>query len=359
MSVQGGREPRGSRRPPVTEDENGQVHDGGSDGTIDSGEPGRSETVSLAVDLDGVAFPTPVLAASGTFNAGTEMSDLIDLRKVGGIVTKSVTLAPTKGLPVPRMAETDSGMLNAIGLQNPGVDGFLSKDAPFIAAAGVPVIVSVAGRSVEEFAQVTMRIRGVPGVVAIEANISCPNVERRNQVFACHPADASEVIGAMARLTSLPIFAKLTADVTNIVAVAEACVRAGAHGLSLINTLLGMSIDVHTFRPKLGAVTGGLSGPAIRPVAVRCVYQVAQALPDTPIMGIGGITRAEDAVELMLAGAWAVQVGTANFFDPAATIRIADGVRDFLAAGDLSSPADLRGKVQVEGRVREPAYRSG
>jgi dihydroorotate dehydrogenase (NAD+) catalytic subunit len=256
------------------------------------------------------------------------------------------------------MAETDSGMLNAIGLQNPGVQGFLSKDAPFVAAAGVPVIVSVAGRSVEEFAQVTMRIRGIPGVVAIEANISCPNVERRNQVFACHPGDAAEVIGAMARLTSLPIFAKLTADVTNIVAVAEACVRAGAHGLSLINTLLGMAIDVHTFSPKLGAVTGGLSGPAIRPVAVRCVYQVAQALPDTPIIGIGGITRAEDAVELMLAGAWAVQVGTANFFDPAATIRIADGIRDFLAGRGLSSPADLRGKVRVEGRVREPAYRS-
>ncbi len=232
MSTRGETEPGRSRRLPGTELENGQVQGAGSDGGLDSGEPFRPETVSLAVDLGGVVFPTPVLAASGTFNAGREMSELIDLRRVGGIVTKSVTLAPTKGLPVPRMAETDSGMLNAIGLQNPGVEGFLNKDAPFIAAAGVPVIVSVAGRSVEEFAQVTMRIRGVRGVVAIEANISCPNVERRNQVFACHPADASEVIGAMARLTSLPIFAKLTADVTNIVAVAEACVRAGAHGLS-------------------------------------------------------------------------------------------------------------------------------
>jgi dihydroorotate dehydrogenase (NAD+) catalytic subunit len=257
------------------------------------------------------------------------------------------------------MAETDSGMLNAIGLQNPGVEGFLSKEAPFIEAAGVPVVVSVAGRSVEEFAQVTMRIRGIPGIVAIEANISCPNVERRNQVFACHPGDASEVIGAMARLTSLPIFAKLTADVTNIVAVAEACVRAGAHGLSLINTLLGMAIDVNTFRPKLAAVTGGLSGPAIRPVAVRCVYQVAQALPQTPIIGIGGITRAEDAIEFLLAGAWAVQVGTANFFEPAATIRVAEGMREFLERAGLSSPSDLRGKVQVESRVREPAHRRG
>src|SRR5437773_11255988 len=204
-----------------------------------------------------------------------------------------------------------------------------------------------------------MRIRGVLGVVAIEANISCPNVERRNQVFACHPGDASEVIGAMARLTSLPIFAKLTADVTNIVAVAEACVRAGAHGLSLINTLLGMSIDVHTFRPKLGAVTGGLSGPAIRPVAVRCVYQVAQALPDTPIMGIGGIVTAADAVEFMLAGAWAVQIGTANFFDPGALVDVGEGIRQVLARKVLSSPADLRGKIELPDRVPEPAYRSG
>lgn len=323
------------------------------------GPEGGRRMPSLRVDLDGVVFPTPVLAASGTFNSGKDLSALIDLRRVGGIVTKSVTLAPTKGLPVPRMAETDSGMLNAIGLQNPGVEGFLAKDAPFIAAAGVPVIVSVAGRSVEEFAQVTMRVRDLPGVVAIEANISCPNVERRNQVFACHPSDASEVIGAMSRLTSLPIFAKLTADVTNIVTVAEACVRGGAHGLSLINTLLGMAIDVETFRPKLGAVTGGLSGPAMRPVAVRCVYQVAQALPATPIIGIGGITRAEDAIELMLAGAWAVQVGTANFFDPEATIRIAEGIGEFLARRGLSSPEDLRGKVQLEARVPEPAYRSG
>jgi dihydroorotate dehydrogenase (NAD+) catalytic subunit len=357
MSMRDGPERGGSGGIPGREFENGQVVGDGQQGDLPAEEPFGK--VSLAVDLNGLTLPTPVLAASGTFNSGREMSELIDLRRVGGIVTKSVTLAPTKGLPVPRMAETDSGMLNAIGLQNPGVEGFLGKDAPFIAAAGVPVIVSVAGRSVEEFAQVTMRLRGLQGVVAIEANISCPNVERRNQVFACHPSDASEVIGAMARLTSLPIFAKLTADVTNIVTVAEACVRAGAHGLSLINTLLGMAIDVRTFRPKLGAVTGGLSGPAIRPVAIRCVYQVAQALPDTPIIGIGGITRPQDAIEFLLAGAWAVQVGTANFFDPSATIRVAEGIGEFLAEHELSSPGDLRGKVQVEGRVKEPAYRSG
>jgi dihydroorotate dehydrogenase (NAD+) catalytic subunit len=315
--------------------------------------------VSLAVDLDGVELPSPVLAASGCFNSGKEMSELVDLHRIGGVVTKSVTLNPTRGLPVPRMAETDSGMLNAIGLQNPGAEAFLEKDGPWIESAGIPVILSVAGRSVEEFTHVLVRLGNLRGVVAIEANITCPNVERRNQVFACHPGDAAEVIGAMTRLTQLPIFAKLTADVTNIVAVAEACVRAGAHGLSLINTLLGMAIDVETFRPKLGAVTGGLSGPAIRPVAVRCVYQVAQALPGIPLIGIGGVTSAEDAVELMLAGAWAVEVGTANFFDPHAMVRIGEGIAAFLERKGLSSPADLRGKVQLGDRVPEPAHRGG
>jgi dihydroorotate dehydrogenase (NAD+) catalytic subunit len=315
--------------------------------------------LSLAVDLNGLTFPTPVLAASGCFNSGRELSELVDLRRIGGVVTKSVTLQPTRGLPVPRMAETASGMLNAIGLQNPGVEEFLAKEGPFIAVAGAPVIVSVAGKSVEEFAQVTLRVRDLPGVVAIEANISCPNVERRNQVFACHPDQASEVIGAVTRLTRLPVFAKLTADVTDIVAVAEACVRAGAHGLSLINTLLGMAIDVDSFRPKLGAVTGGLSGPAIRPVAIRCVYQVAQALPGVPIIGIGGITSPADAVEFLLAGAWAVQVGTANFFEPDVLIGVARGIGDYLARKGLSGPADLRGKVKVSERAPEPAYRGG
>jgi dihydroorotate dehydrogenase (NAD+) catalytic subunit len=316
---------------------------------------------SLDGDLNGLRFPTPVLAASGCFNTGREMADLVDLSLIGGIVTKSVTLNPRKGMPVPRMAETASGMLNAIGLQNVGVTEFRAKEAPWIESLGgaPPVIVSVAGRSVDEYAQVTIRVRDLPGVAAIEANISCPNVERRNQVFACHPDQALEVIGTMSRLTTTPVFAKLTADVTNIVDVAEACIRGGAHGLSLINTLLGMAIDTETFRPKLGAVTGGLSGPAIKPVAVRCVYQVAQAFPDVPILGIGGIRTAEDAVEFLLAGAWAVQVGTANFFDPEATVRIAEGIQGFLARKGLDGPSDLRRRVQTEDRVREVAYPGG
>jgi dihydroorotate dehydrogenase (NAD+) catalytic subunit len=312
---------------------------------------------SLAVDLDGIALPTPILAASGCFNTGREMSRLIDVKRMGGIVTKSVTLGPTRGLPTPRMAETTSGMLNAIGLQNSGLDEFMEKDAPWIAEAGVPVFVSIAGTSVEDYTRVTVVVREITGVVGIEANISCPNVERRGQVFACHPDQAAEVVGAMSRLTSLPIFAKLTADVTDIVEVAEACIRAGAHGLSLINTLLGLAIDVETFRPKLGAVTGGLSGPAIHPIAVRCVYQVARAFPQVPIMGIGGVATARDAVELLLAGAWAVQVGTANFAEPEATIKIADGVAEFLTRKGLRSPKDLVGRGRLRRRSGDPAGR--
>ncbi len=192
-------------------------------------------------------------------------------------------------------------------------------------------------------------------MVAIEANISCPNVERRNMVFACHPNDASEVIGNMTRLTGLPVFAKLTADVTDIVDIAEVCVRAGAHGLSLINTLLGMAIDTETFRPKLAARTGGLSGPAIHPVAVRCVYQVARALPGIPIIGIGGVSTAEDAVELMAAGAWAVQVGTASFSNPNAVVDVADGIAAYLARRGMRSPRELVGRAFDAERAAQPA----
>jgi dihydroorotate dehydrogenase (NAD+) catalytic subunit len=320
---------------------------------------GIGEPVSVAVDLNGVSFPTPVLTASGTFGSGKEMAQLVGLQSLGGIVTKSVTLEPRRGLPVPRMAETSSGMLNAIGLQNPGVEEFLAKDGPFISSAGVPVVVSVAGKTVGEFVEVAMRVADVPGVVAIEANISCPNVERRNEVFACYPDQAGEVIAAVNRAIRLPVFAKLTADTTDIVAVADACVRAGAHGVSLINTLLGMAIDVETFRPKLGGVTGGLSGPAIRPIAIRCVHQVARALPGVPIIGIGGITSAEDAVEFLLAGAWAVQVGTANFYRPFAAVEIGGGIAAYLARKGFSRPDELRGKVRLPEDAPEPAYRSG
>ena len=315
--------------------------------------------VSLRTNLAGIQLPTPVLAASGTFGSGRELAGMVDLREVGGIVTKSVTPRPVKGMPTPRMAETPSGMLNAIGLQNPGVEAFVQKDGPFIEQAGVPVIVSIAGRSVQEFAEVAVLVSKIRGVVGIEANISCPNVERRGEVFARDPVAAADVVGTVTRMTHLPVLAKLTADVTDIVEVAQAVVRAGAHGLSLINTLLGMAIDVDAFRPRLGGVTGGLSGPAIRAVAVRCVYEVSQALPDVPIIGIGGVVDVRSAVEFLLAGATAVAVGTANYFDPHATVEIATGIGEFLAAKGMSTPEDLRGRLVTPSRPQEPAYLGG
>jgi dihydroorotate dehydrogenase (NAD+) catalytic subunit len=315
--------------------------------------------LTLAVDLKGVRLPTPVLGASGCFGSGREMAKVLDMRRVGGIITKSVTFKPVRGLATPRMVETSSGMLNAIGLQNPGIEEFIRKDGPFIGEVGVPVILSIAGKTVAEFADVAVRARDMLGVVALEANISCPNVERRNQVFACHPDAAAEVISTVVRITSLPVFAKLTADVTDIVEVARECIRAGAHGISLINTLLGMAIDPDTFRPRLGAVTGGLSGPAIKPVALRAVFQVARAMPEVPVIGMGGIRTAPDAVEFLLAGAWAVAVGTANFFNPHATSEVAQGIGEFLHERKLRSPADLRGRVMAPAEVEEPAYRGG
>jgi dihydroorotate dehydrogenase (NAD+) catalytic subunit len=318
-----------------------------------------AQGVSLATTVAGIEFPTPVLVASGTFGSGAEMSNLVDLAKIGGIVTKSVTPQPVRGLPTPRMAETPSGMLNAIGLQNPGVEAFVEKDGPFIAGAGVPVLVSIAGKTVQEFAEVAVRVSRMPGVAGLEVNISCPNVERRNQVFACDPQAAGEVVGTITRMTPLPVFAKLTADVTDLVEVADSCIRAGAHGLVLINTLLGMAIDVETFRPKLGGVTGGLSGPAMRAVAVRCVFQVARALPEVPIVGVGGIVDADSAVEFLLAGASAVQVGTANFFDPHAAADIAEGIGGYLSRRGMSTPADLQGRVVTPAPAGEPAFRGG
>jgi dihydroorotate dehydrogenase (NAD+) catalytic subunit len=315
--------------------------------------------VSLATSLAGMELATPVLAASGTFGSGRELAGMVDLGQVGAIVTKSVTPRPVKGMPTPRMAETPSGMLNAIGLQNPGVEAFVEKDGPFIERAGVPVIVSIAGRSVQEFAEVAVLVSKIPGVVGIEANISCPNVERRGEVFARDAVAAADVISTVTRMTHLPVLAKLTADVTDIVDVAQAVVRAGAHGLSLINTLLGMAIDVEAFRPRLGAVTGGLSGPAIRAVAVRCVYEVSRALPDVPIVGLGGVVDVPSAIEFLLAGATAVAVGTANYFNPHATIEIAKGIGEFLAARGMSGPEDLRGRLVTPSQPQEPAYQGG
>jgi dihydroorotate dehydrogenase (NAD+) catalytic subunit len=278
----------------------------------------------LTAELGGLTLPNPVLTASGCAAAGRELHQFFDVAELGAVVTKSIMLEPRSGRPTPRMAETPSGMLNSIGLQGPGIDHFIEHDLPWLHEHGARAIVSIAGGSVEEYAELARRLRGAPGLAAVEVNISCPNVADRGLVFACSPTASSDVVGAVRRHTtpSVPVFAKLSPDVTDIVEIAQACVRAGADGLSLINTLLGMALDLDTMRPVLGGVTGGLSGPAVKPVAVRCVWQVHAALPDVPLIGMGGVRSGLDALELVLAGASAVSVGTAVFGDPGAPVRV-------------------------------------
>jgi dihydroorotate dehydrogenase (NAD+) catalytic subunit len=278
----------------------------------------------LRVRLGNTELPNPVLTASGCASSGRELAQFIDVSKIGAIVTKSVMLAPRAGRPTPRMAETSGGMLNSIGLQGPGIDAFLQRDLPWLLSRGARAVVSIAGSTIDEYAELAARLSDAAGVTAIEVNISQPNVEHRGRVFAHDAADAGAVIAAVRARTryDLPVFAKLSPDVTDIVEIARSCVSAGADGLSLINTLLGMAIDTETMRPVLAGLTGGLSGPAIRPIAVRCIWQVRAALPDVPIIGMGGVMSGRDALELMLAGASMISVGTAIFHDPSACARI-------------------------------------
>ncbi len=291
-----------------------------------------------SVRLGTAWLPNPVMTASGCAANGRELHRFFDITELGAFVTKTVMARPRSGRGTPRMAETPSGMLNSIGLQGPGIAAFVEKDLTWLKSLGARVVVSIAGTTAAEFAEVATALADSPAsdaVVAVEVNISCPNVANRGLVFACDPVSSAEVVGLVraALPERLPIFAKLTPDVTDIVSVAAAALRAGADGLTMINTLLGVVIDTDRLRPHLGGVTGGLSGPAIRPVAVRAIWQVtaamrAGALPVAPIIGVGGVRTGRDALELVAAGASAVQVGTAIFNDPHAPLR----VRDELAA---------------------------
>jgi len=278
----------------------------------------------LTTRLASLTLPNPVLTASGCAASGQELHQFFDVAQLGAVVTKSIMVRARSGRPTPRMAETPSGMLNSIGLQGPGIDAFLENDLAWLAEHGARVVVSIAGGHTDEYVALARKLYGNPAVSMIEVNISCPNVENRGQVFACDPAASGRVIGAVRRAADpkVPVFAKLSPDVTDITLIARACADAGADGLSLINTLLGMAIDTDTLAPVLGGVTGGLSGPAIRPVAVRCVWQVHQVLPHLPILGMGGIRTGLDALQFILAGASAVSVGTAVFGDPSAPARV-------------------------------------
>jgi dihydroorotate dehydrogenase (NAD+) catalytic subunit len=289
-------------------------------------------TFDFSTTLGNAFFNTPVFTASGCASSGKELAQFFDLRDIGAVVTKSVMNKPRYGRPTPRMAETPSGMLNSIGLQGPGIDAFLAKDVPWLIEQKSRVIVSIAGETVEEYATLARKVRSVAGISALEVNISCPNVENRGLVFACDPDASRRVIDGVRRTIGgeIPIIAKLSPDVTNLPEIARGVVDAGADALALINTVLGMVINLDSMRPHLGGKTGGLSGPAIRPVAVRAIYQVHAALPSVPILGMGGVSSGRDALELILAGASGVSVGTASFGNPTAVIEIQRELQDLL-----------------------------
>ncbi len=287
----------------------------------------------------------PVLVASGTFGYGEEYAQLIDLNELGGIITKAVTLKPREGNPSPRLAETPAGLLNAIGLENPGMDVFLKEKLPFLRGFQTAIIVNIAGEKEEEYLVLAERLNQARGISALEVNISCPNVKEKGLIFSTDPEQTFSLVKRLREVTDIPLIVKLTPNVTDITETAQASEEAGAEALSLINTVLGMSIDVERRKPKLGNITGGLSGPAIRPIAVRGVWQTFQKV-NLPLIGMGGITNAEDALEFILAGASAVAIGTANFVDPKTALKVIEGIKQYMQVKGIKNFKDLIGWLE-------------
>lgn len=308
--------------------------------------------VDFSTTIANAWFPSPIFTASGCASSGRELAQFFPLHDIGGVVTKSVMNKARSGRPTPRMAETASGMLNSIGLQGPGIDAFIAKDIPYLIEQRARIIVSIAGETVEEYATLARKLRSVSGISAVEVNISCPNVENRGLVFACDPEASRRVIDGVRRTLGgeLPIIAKLSPDVTDLVSIAKGVVDAGADALALINTVLGMVINLDTMRPHLGGKTGGLSGPAIKPIAIRAVYQVHEAMPKIPILGMGGISNGRDALEMIAAGASGVSIGTASFGNPMALMNISHELKDLL---ELKGFASLRDAVGFAHRIEE------
>jgi len=302
-------------------------------------------SVSLAVDVAGIRMRNPVMTASGTFGYAREFEQYMDLNRLGALVVKTITRLPRAGNPPPRVVETPAGMLTAIGLQNVGIEAFIREKLPFLRGLEPPLIVNVAGESVEDFRDLTKRISDQEGVAGVELNISCPNVAGGLD-FSTDPSLAYRVVKAAREASQLPIIPKLSPNVTDIAAIARAVADAGADAISLINTLVGMAVDVRTRQPKIGNVTGGLSGPAIRPVAVRMVWQVARAVR-LPIIGMGGIVTADDALEFLIAGATAVAVGTANFVDPTAAVKVIEGLERYCAVNGIPEIRQVIGSLQI------------
>lgn len=300
---------------------------------------------NLNVNLKKLQLKNPVMTASGTFGYGTEYSDFMDLSRIGGIVVKGTTLRKREGNDYPRMAETPSGMLNAVGLQNKGVDYFVENIYPNIKDFDTNVLVNVSGSTVEDYVKTAEIINDLDKIPGIELNISCPNVKEGGMTFGVSCPSATAVVREVKKVYKKELMVKLSPNVTDIIEIAKAVEGAGADSISLINTLLGMAINAKTRKPVLSTVTGGLSGPAVKPVALRMVWQVANAVK-VPVIGIGGIMNAEDAIEFLLAGASAIQVGTANFIDPAVTVKIVDGINEYLEANGFKSVKDIVGALE-------------
>ena len=300
---------------------------------------------NLAVEIAGIKLKNPVMPASGTFGYGEEYASYLDLENLGAIVTKGLSLKPKAGNATPRVAETVSGMLNAIGLQNVGVEGFIQYKLPFLRELNTPVIANFFGNTLEEYGEVARALSEIPEIAGVELNISCPNVKQGGIVFGTDPRAAAEVVSLVRKNLRKPLIAKLTPNVTDITVIARAVEEAGTDAISCINTVTGMAVDVKTRRPRLANTTGGLSGPAIRPIAVRMVHQVVQAV-SIPVIGIGGIMRAEDALEFLIVGATAVQVGTANFVDPGAMATIVEGLEQFCIDEGIADIRELIGSLR-------------
>ena len=302
--------------------------------------------VDLTTTFAGIELRNPVVLASGTCGYGDELTPFLDLARLGGLVTKTITPEPRAGNPPPRVVETPAGMLNSIGLQNPGLEAFLSDKWPFLARLDTRVIVNIAASTAPLHGEMAARLEEAEGIAAIEVNISSPNMKDGGMLFGCSPRASAQVIASVRASTSRPVIAKLTPNVTDIAAIARAVAEAGADGVSLINTLLGMAVELPSRRPFLANVTGGLSGPAVKPVALALVHKVRQAV-DLPIMGLGGISSATDALEFMVAGATAVQVGTATFVEPAAAAGIVDGIGEYCRRENINRVEDLVGTLRT------------
>jgi dihydroorotate dehydrogenase (NAD+) catalytic subunit len=310
---------------------------------------------TLTVDLGaGLVLPTPVLIASGCAGTGRELGGLLDLRKVGGLVSRSITLEARKGSPPPRIAETPSGTVWTTGLQNPGIQAFVDVELPRLARGGAPVIASIAGGSLEEYVRLIGALQTRPKVAAVELHLSGPDEELRRDVLGEHIDRTGEIVGAVARMSLVPVFAKLPMTATELPELAQACIRAGAHGLTIGGPPAALGVRSATLRPALGPVTGWMSGPALKPLTLRAVFEAARVVPGSPIMAVGGVRTAEDAVEMLLAGAAAVQVGTAVLVDPSSPVEIARGIAAYLKEKGVASPEDLRARLRVPAGFREP-----